>query len=87
LNVSACTAQAKATAPKRFTENKKQEANQKMKRQVLSLGVYTDNDFIFIEQPDTGEISLISVSAEQVPLLIHWLQEAVAELSERTQKQ
>jgi hypothetical protein len=55
-----------------------------MKRRMLDLSVYTDSDnLIFIEQSDSDEISTTTVTPEQVPTFICWLEEAAAELHER----
>jgi hypothetical protein len=51
-----------------------------MERRVHNLAVSTNEGFICIEQPDIEETSLVTMTAEQVPLLIRWLQEAVIEL-------
>ena len=56
-----------------------------MLKQVERLKVRTNNEGqILIEQPDgidDEQTQLISIWPEQVPLLISWLQDAVAEVN------
>jgi hypothetical protein len=58
-----------------------------MERRVHDLAVTTREGFICIEQPDIEETSMVTMTAEQVPLLMQWLEEAVVELNEEKQKE
>jgi hypothetical protein len=53
-----------------------------MKRHIENLTVSTLNDNnICIEQDSAEDSAGVIISAEQVPLLIRWLRDAVAELN------
>ena len=52
-----------------------------MEKQMESLVVSTKNGLVWIEQSAHGEDAGIAINPEQVPLLIEWLNEAVAELA------
>lgn len=54
-----------------------------MKRRMEQVDVYTNNGQIWIEQANHPEEAVsVVIEAGQVPLLVQWLQEAAAELSD-----